>query len=260
MAQARARGLPGQRRDLLRGEGGPGPPPPRPPVPSRVCLPTPVSFQPPPCLCGASAPRWPRRAPLLRHWTPTSEPSPGLPRPHRWSRPGPCPSQAWVPTCPLQQWLWRGGSRQHRETANTGVAPATEQTAGPEPEHPLWGCPGFSGSHPAPGHAPGRPGPFLTHRPLSPAPSRSLGSGQLGATQTEPSAPQAPCCRPCLELGSPPKGPERQERPPQQCAQPRVPGPDRVAALRPLLAPGDPVRPHVGLIRSSYGGEKNAGI
>ncbi|XP_065783543.1 collagen alpha-1(I) chain-like [Muntiacus reevesi] len=95
------------------------------------------------------------------------------------------------------------------------------------------------------------------------APSRGLGSGQLGATQTEPSVPQGPpCCRPCLELGSHPRapplqallgaglpppgppgcrpclelgshpqGPERQKRPPQQCAQPRDPGPDLSARL-----------------------------
>ena len=79
-------------------------------------------------------------------------------------------------------------------------------------------------------------------------------------TQTEPSAPQAPLLQALLGAGLPPQGPQGQERPPQQCAQPRAPGPDRVAALRPLLAPGDTARPQVGLTRSSYGGEKNAGI
>ena len=217
-------GAPSPLRSLCPGSPSPQRPlPPRLPLPSRVCLPTPsLSCL---CFCGASAPRWPRPAPLLRRCTPTlSRPCPGLPCSQRWSLvealPMPCPLKPSVPTPALtrsERLVWGGAGRTARRPMPGWPWPQGKLRGHLEPERPICCCPGFllwpsphgwARSRPSWALGTSRAGPLLTHRPLSPAPKRSLGSGELGATQTEPSTPQGPpCCRPCLGAGLPPPGP-----------------------------------------------------
>ena len=98
----------------------------------------------------------------------------------------------------------------------------------------------FSGPHPMAGHAPGRPG-LSGPAELGPSshtghrrqhPKGAWGAGSWGRPRQSPAPPRGPpAAGPAWALGSHPRGPEWQERPPQERAQPRASGPDPSGSL-----------------------------